>query len=68
MTRINRRTATLGLAALAAPALLPRSALTQAKWRPNRPITVYNPLPAGGVADAHLRFSASAWARCWASR
>jgi len=56
MTRINRRTATLGLAALAAPALLPRSALTQAKWRPDRPITVYNPLPAGGVADAHLRF------------
>jgi tripartite-type tricarboxylate transporter receptor subunit TctC len=39
-------------AGLAAPALL----RAQAAWKPTKPITIYNPLAAGGVCDVHLRF------------
>ena len=37
---------------MAAPALL----RAQAAWKPAKPITIYNPLAAGGVCDVHLRF------------
>ena len=28
----------------------------RAAWKPAKPITIYNPLAAGGVCDVHLRF------------
>jgi len=40
-----------GAAALAAPAIV----RAQAGWKPDRPITIYNPFAAGGVTDIHLR-------------
>jgi tripartite-type tricarboxylate transporter receptor subunit TctC len=30
----------------------------QARWKPEKPITIYNPFAAGGVTDVHIR--------CWA--
>ncbi|QQS14366.1 MAG: tripartite tricarboxylate transporter substrate binding protein [Rhodospirillales bacterium] len=45
-------------AALAAPTVVPGAVRAQAKWKPEKPITVYNPLAAGGVCDVHLRFLA----------
>jgi tripartite-type tricarboxylate transporter receptor subunit TctC len=51
--RINRRAVVLGLAgAVAAPAAV----RAQPKWKPERPITIYNPFAAGGVTDIQLRF------------
>jgi len=51
----RRRTLAAGLAgALAAPAIL----RAQPRWKPDRPIVVYNPFAAGGVTDLHLRFLA----------
>ncbi|MCX7275009.1 MAG: tripartite tricarboxylate transporter substrate binding protein [Burkholderiales bacterium] len=51
--RINRRAVVLGLAgAVAAPAVV----RAQPKWKPERPITIYNPFAAGGVTDIQLRF------------
>jgi tripartite-type tricarboxylate transporter receptor subunit TctC len=51
--RINRRAVVLGLAgAAAAPAIV----RAQPKWKPERPITIYNPFAAGGVTDIQLRF------------
>lgn len=51
----RRRGLTLGFAgALAAPGL----ARGQARWKPERPIVVYNPFAAGGATDIHLRFLA----------
>ncbi|HJQ57981.1 MAG TPA: tripartite tricarboxylate transporter substrate binding protein [Vineibacter sp.] len=52
--RVNRRRL-LALAAVA-PLATPMLARGQARWRPERPITVYNPLAAGGLTDVHLRF------------
>lgn len=52
MTRIPRRTALLGAAALAAP--LARPALAQARW-PNRPVQMVCPWAAGGGTDATVR-------------
>jgi tripartite-type tricarboxylate transporter receptor subunit TctC len=51
----RRRALALGIAgAIAAPNI----ARAQLRWKPDRPITVYNPLAAGGVCDVHLRFLA----------
>ena len=52
----RRRAVNAGIGALlAAPGL----ALAQAaRWKPERPITIYNPFAAGGVTDLHLRFLA----------
>ncbi|MFO1082435.1 MAG: tripartite tricarboxylate transporter substrate binding protein [Reyranellaceae bacterium] len=51
--RLRRRTALLaGVGVLAAPMV----ARSQLRWKPDRPITVYNPLAVGGVCDVHLRF------------
>ena len=54
MGNLGRRRVLVSLAggALAAPALL----RAQAAWKPTKPITIYNPLAAGGVCDVHLRF------------
>ena len=51
--RHGRRGLLLGLAgAMAAPNVV----RGQLRWKPTGPITVYNPLAAGGVCDVHLRF------------
>ena len=48
-----RRKLLLGLAGtLAAPAIL----RAQTRWRPERPIVIYNPFAAGGVTDLQLRY------------
>ena len=48
----RRRFATLaGAAALAAPMV----ARAQTSWKPDKPITIYNPFAAGGVTDVHMR-------------
>ena len=46
--------------ALAAAAALvaPTVARSQSKWKPEKPITIYNPFAAGGVTDVHLRLLA----------
>lgn len=45
----------LGIAgAIAAPGVV----RAQAKWKPERPITIYNPFAAGGATDLHMRFLA----------
>jgi tripartite-type tricarboxylate transporter receptor subunit TctC len=50
-----RRRVVLGIAGtLAAPAIV----RAQSKWKPERPITIYNPFAAGGATDLHLRFLA----------
>ncbi len=51
----GRRGLLLGLAgAAAAPAYV----RAQNRWKPDRPITIYNPFAAGGATDIHLRFLA----------
>lgn len=71
MTGINRRrvlTAGIG-GALAMPGLVRAQTQsqpqTQATWKPDKPITVYNPLAAGGVCDVHLRFLGERVGRKW---
>lgn len=39
-------------AALAAPAIV----RAQTRWKPDRPIVIYNPFAAGGITDLHMRF------------
>ena len=51
--RASRRSLMLGAAAAMG---LPMSVVGQAKWKPERPITIYNPFAAGGATDIHLRF------------
>ncbi len=48
----RRRAIAAAAATLAAPGL----ARGQLRWKPDRPMTVYNPLAVGGVCDVHLRF------------
>lgn len=54
----RRRAVTTGLATvLCAPGL----ALAQAgtpRWKPERPITIYNPFAVGGITDLHMRLLA----------
>lgn len=53
----RRRQLAAGLGALAlAPGLVSAQTTPAARWRPSRPITIYNPFAAGGVTDLHLRF------------
>lgn len=48
----GRRTAVLGLAGtLAAPAIV----RAQTRWKPERPIVIYNPFATGGITDLHMR-------------
>ncbi len=66
MTRLNRRrvlTTMMG-GALAAPALVQ----AQGTWKPDKPVTIYNPLAAGGVADVHLRFLGERMGRKWGTQ
>ena len=51
----RRHAIALGLAGTLAT---PNVVRAQLRWKPDRPITVYNPLAAGGVCDVHLRFLA----------
>ena len=54
---VRRRefTALAGAAAVAAPLATPGIAHGQAAWKPEKPITIYNPFAAGGVTDVHMR-------------
>ena len=55
LSQPQRRRVVLGLAgAVAAPAIV----RAQPKWKPERPIVIYNPFAAGGATDLHLRFLA----------
>lgn len=46
----------IGAAAAAAGALAaPAIVRAQTRWKPERPITIYNPFAAGGITDIHLR-------------
>ncbi|MFO1081549.1 MAG: tripartite tricarboxylate transporter substrate binding protein [Reyranellaceae bacterium] len=40
---------------MAAPAMAFGQAASPARWKPDKPITIYNPFAAGGVTDVHLR-------------
>ena len=53
LTNPRRRTVAAGLGTLlAAPGL----AVAQApRWKPERPITIYNPFAVGGITDLHMR-------------
>lgn len=52
----RRRTVAAGLGTLlAAPGLALAQATPAARWKPDRPITVYNPFAVGGITDLHLR-------------
>ena len=57
----RRFTALAGAAALAAPSIaassiaIPSIAWGQPRWKPDKPITIYNPFAAGGVTDVHMR-------------
>lgn len=51
----RRRAVTAGLGTLLC---VPGLALGQAsapRWKPERPITIYNPFPVGGITDLHMR-------------
>ena len=50
---LTRRTAMVAAAATLATPSVVRG---QLRWKPDRPMTIYNPLAVGGVADVHLRF------------
>jgi tripartite-type tricarboxylate transporter receptor subunit TctC len=52
--QLRRRSVVRGMAAAALAGAFPFAAA--AAWRPQRPITLLNPLPAGGALDAQLRF------------
>ena len=47
-----------GLGGLLAAPGLALGQTTAPRWKPSRPITIYNPFAAGGVTDLHLRFLA----------
>lgn len=52
----RRRTVAAGLGTLlAAPGLALAQAAPAARWKPDRPITVYNPFAVGGITDLHMR-------------
>ena len=48
----RRRFAALAAATTLATPMLARG---QSKWKPEKPITIYNPFAAGGVTDVHMR-------------
>lgn len=48
----RRHFAALGGAAVIAAPMVARG---QGKWKPEKPITIYNPFAAGGVTDVHMR-------------
>jgi hypothetical protein len=61
----RRRFATLaGAAAFAAPMV----ARGQERWKPEKPITIYNPFAAGGVTDVHMRLLAEIVGKTAAAR
>jgi len=52
----RRRTVSAGLASLLAAPGLALAQTPAARWKPERPITIYNPFAVGGITDLHLRF------------
>lgn len=53
----RRRRVAAGLGALlCAPSLATAQTAAAPRWKPERPITIYNPFPVGGITDLHLRF------------
>ena len=53
---VSRRHFIAGAAALAAPSVAaPTIVQAQPRWKPDKPITIYNPFAAGGVTDVHMR-------------
>ena len=53
---LRRRTVSAGLASLLAAPGLATAQTPTARWKPERPITIYNPFAVGGITDIHLRF------------
>jgi tripartite-type tricarboxylate transporter receptor subunit TctC len=53
MTKVSRRHV---LAGLAGAAIAPSILKAQPRWKPERPIVIYNPFAAGGVTDLQLRY------------
>ena len=51
MLKRRHFTALAGATALSAPMV----ARGQTRWKPEKPITIYNPFAAGGVTDVHIR-------------
>ena len=51
LLRRRKFAALTGAAVVASPAVV----RAQGKWKPDRPITIYNPFAAGGVTDVHMR-------------
>lgn len=52
----GRRALTAGLGTLlAAPGLVAAQTGAAPRWKPERPITIYNPFAVGGITDLHLR-------------
>lgn len=52
----RRRTISAGLASLLATPGLATALTPATRWKPERPITIYNPFAVGGITDMHLRF------------
>jgi len=54
----GRRQATRALAATTAVLSAPAIVQAQNRWKPERPISIYNPFAAGGATDLHMRMLA----------
>ena len=65
MNGINRRGA---IATAMAGVVAGRLVHAQGAWKPSRPLTIYNPLAAGGVCDVHLRFLAERMTKIWGTQ
>lgn len=65
MNGINRRGA---IATAMAGVVAGRRVHAQGAWKPSRPLTIYNPLAAGGVCDVHLRFLAERMTKIWGTQ
>ena len=52
----RRRTLSAGLGSLLlAPGLATAQTAAAPRWKPERPITIYNPFAVGGITDLHMR-------------
>lgn len=51
----RRRAITAGLGTLLCAPGLALAQTSASRWKPERPITIYNPFPVGGITDLHMR-------------